>query len=176
MRISERKKQLRERTAGTAVRPDRPSPQERQAPRLRPARQATPAASRPASRRSGQPLPATTRQARKRSPRFYLGFGLVGLVFSVILVQSTVANYNSAHSKYLTKLAQYHTALAKYHDALAKYAAQHGHNVAKPQPPVIPQAPTLTITDFLLPILYGLLSIAYLYLGYRASKKNQAQA
>lgn len=121
--------------------------------------------------------PQTTRAARparKRSPRFYYGFGLVGIVLSAILAESTVANYNKAVSDYPGKLAAYHAAMAKYQAALDKYHAVHGHGMSLPKAPSAPVHPTLSILDFILPILYGALSIAYIYLGYRTTRAQQA--
>jgi hypothetical protein len=86
------------------------------------------------------------------------------LVLSAILAESTIANYNSAVSKYPSQLAAYHT-------AMAKYQAAHGHGMKLPK---LPTHPTLTAFDFLLPILYGTLSIAYLYLGYRAYRARSS--
>lgn len=75
-----------------------------------------------------------------------MGFGAVGLVVSAILVNSTIASHNSA---------------------------VHNHLVNPHKYPKVP-AP-LSVTDFLLPVLYSILSLAYFYLGYRAARKQAAQ-
>jgi hypothetical protein len=174
VRISERKKRLRERSTSLAHQADGAVTRERPAPRARVARpKPSTQVARGATR---QPQRATTRPARKRSPRFYLGFGLVGLVLSAVLAETTFANYNSAVNKYPAAKAAYRVSLAHYQQALARYHAAHGHGVVLPKAPTPPHQPTLTILDFMLPILYGVLSVAYLYLGYRTAQRMKAQA
>ncbi len=180
MRISERKRQLRE---GALTEPRGANhSDERPVAAARPARaRATPVrqSPRPAARKPGTQRPTTqTRVVRKqRGPRFYAGFGIVGIFFSLILVQSTISNYNSqkkaypaAYAKYLHNRTTYQAALTHYHAALA----HHVHPIPKaPIAPVAPAVPTLSLTSFALPILYIALSLAYLYLAYRASRKNR---
>jgi hypothetical protein len=183
VRISERKRQLRERSDSLIAHDRDTSRGERAAVRKRTAG-ATPStpprASRGSTRQQSsnrqQPTSRPARAARQRSPRFYFSFGLVGLVLSAILAYSTVASYRSAVSKYPHQVAAYPSLLKQYHAALAKYQAAHGHGVSLPKAPTAPSHPTLTILDFLLPILYSTLSIAYLYLAYRASKQQEARS
>lgn len=75
-----------------------------------------------------------------------MGFGAVGIFVSALLVNSTISSHNSA---------------------------VHNHLV---NPHKYPKAPAaLSISDFLLPVLYTILSLAYFYLGYRAARKQAAE-
>lgn len=177
MRISERKKQLRDRSSSEAARHQISSTREEPAvARERAPRAPSSRAARGSTRQQQQQTKRPVRQKRPRGPRFYYGFGIVGLVLSAILAESTVASYHSAVAKYPAALTAYHTALAKYQTALAHYHAAHAPGAKAPTMPTMPQQPTLSAMDFVLPILYGALSIAYLYLGYRAFKQQKAQA
>jgi hypothetical protein len=126
-----------------------------------------------------------------------MGFGLVGIIFSVILIQVTISKYHDDQNKYPAAVAaytvqkiQYPAALAKYHTlqkqytaALAKYNAAVAKHVqpapvppkapAAPKEPVAPHVPTLDISSFSLPILYIALSLAYFFLGYRVNRQRQ---
>ena len=115
------------------------------------------------------------RQVRQRGPRFYWTIGAIGVVFASVLAQSTYASYNNAKDKYPAKLHQYQGALARYKADLATYQsglAHHAQHLVKPHIPTLPVHPTLEIGSFFLPILYLLLSVSYIYLGYRASKRQ----
>ena len=143
------------------------SPRERQP--SRPIRGA--AAPRSSARQAAPP-----RQVRQRGPRFYWTIGAIGVVFASVLGQSTYASYNSAKDKYPAKLHQYQELLARYKTDLASYQsglAHHAQHLVKPHSPSAPVQPTLEIGSFFLPILYLLLSVSYIYLGYRASKRQQ---
>lgn len=116
------------------------------------------------------------RPARKqRGPRFYAGFGFVGLLFSILLIQNTISTYNSDHKAYPAKHAQYVAAAKAYPTELAKYQqAVAKHVKPAPKKPVAPKAPvdpTLSVGSFALPLLYIVLSLAYLYLAYRAKRQ-----
>jgi hypothetical protein len=175
VRISERKKQLRERSSSEAAHHVTASSGEARIARERAPRASSSRAARGSTRQQQQQQTSRpARKARPRSPRFYYGFGLVGLVLSAILAESTVASYRSAVNKYPALLKAYHTALAKYQTVLAQYHAAHPHGTNPPKPPTMPHQPTLTAMDFALPVLYGALSVAYLYLGYRTFKRQQA--
>ncbi|HVA90277.1 MAG TPA: hypothetical protein VNL71_10585 [Chloroflexota bacterium] len=181
MRISERKRQLREQGASgqresdsTDEQPVRP---ERAAQRSAVAAR-TPVRQRSTSSRQGK---ARTPVARKpRGPRFYAGFGFVGLLFSILLIQNTYSTYNSDHKAFPAKLSAYvrqstayPAAVATYHAALAKHVKP---TPKAPVKPVAPVDPTLSIGSFALPLLYVVLSLAYLYLAYRASRQQKAPA
>jgi hypothetical protein len=43
-----------------------------------------------------------------------------------------------------------------------------------PHQPVAPQEPTISAGSFALPVLYMILSLAYLYLAYRAAQRTRA--
>jgi hypothetical protein len=75
-----------------------------------------------------------------------MGFGAVGIFVSALLVNTTISSHNSA---------------------------VHSHLVNPHKYPKTP--PALSVTDFLLPILYTALSLAYFYLGYRAARKQAAE-
>jgi hypothetical protein len=120
----------------------------------------------------------TARPARKqRSPRFFTTFGLVGIVFSVLLIILTINKYNDDQSKYPAAVATYQAAQTHYPTAVATYHAAIAKHVkpvpTAPKPPVAPQKPELDLGSFSLPILYLVLSVAYFYLGYRVNKQRQ---
>lgn len=100
---------------------------------------------------------------------------MAGLVLSVVLIVTTVTSYNDAKSSYPAKLATYRANLAHYRDLLARYTAAHGRGLPKPTSPTAPSTPELTAFAFALPLLYLVLSVAYLYLGYRVAQKRRAQ-
>jgi len=181
VRISERKRQLREQSA--SVQRDS-AVVEAAAPRPERKAQGRVAAARP-SARSGRGSSRQTQSrapvARKqRGPRFYAGFGFVGLLFSILLIQNTYSTYNTDHKAYPAKSTAYQRAevaypakLAQYHQALAKHVTPAPKAPAKP---VAPINPTLSLGSFALPLLYVVLSLAYLYLAYRASRQQKARA
>ncbi len=133
--------------------------------------------------RTGGKSAVTPAKARTRKPRgsgFYTGFGLFGLCFSVIFGISTYTTYNSDTTKYPAKVAAYNAAEATYSKQLTAYntaVAKHAKTIpAKPKAPQKPTKPELNAGSFALPVLYALLSIAYLYLGYRARMQSAAAA
>lgn len=181
MRISERKRQLREQNASVqrdsavtevaATRPERKA-QGRAVAARPPAR-----SGKTSSRQSQARQPVARKQ---RGPRFYAGFGFVGLLFSILLIQNTYSTYNNDHKAYPAKYSAYVRAeaaypakLVQYHQALAKHVTPAPKAPAKP---VAPVDPTLSIGSFALPLLYVVLSLAYLYLAYRASRQQKARA
>lgn len=179
MRISERKKHLRERSGAlvhaaepAAGRVDAGATARAKPVRAKPARGARSGAAQGTGRRAA---PAARPQ---RSPRFFATFGIVGIVFSLILIEVTISKYRDDQSKYPAAVAHYHAAQAQYPAALAAYRtalAKHVHPVpAAPKPPVAPQEPVLNVSSFSLPVLYLVLSIAYFYLGYRVRKRQGA--
>jgi hypothetical protein len=185
VRISERKRQLREQglsehreDAGGSE----PTPRAAKVQRARPTavkatpRQAGKTGTSKAGTSSGQ---TRTRPVRKqRGPRFYAGFGAVGLLFSLTLMWSTYSSYNTNHKAYPAAEATYIAQTHAYPTALAKFkAAQAKHVKPAPKAPAVPKAPsnpTLSLSSFALPILYVLLSVAYLYLAYRASRQAKS--
>ena len=179
MRISERKRQLREQGEN----PDALA--QRQAKRA--SAQAQPVARKPSARAqssAGQKsqakdtaAPAANTRARKpRGSGFYTGFGVFGLCFAIIFGITTFNQYRSDSDSYPTKVKQYHAAQVKYPEQLAQYneaVAKHANPLpAKPKAPTPPTKPELSAGSFALPVLYALLSIAYLYLGYRARTQS----
>lgn len=206
MRISERKRQLRE----VANNPGALA--ERQV--LRAAAQAQPAARktsvRPKTETTGARAKATAtpspkaRARKQRGSGFYTGFGVFGLCFALIFGFTTVNTYRSDSDKYPAKikayqsaqvayakqLTQYHAVQVTYTKELAAYktaVAKHTTPLpvkpkappsAPPKPKVLqsaaPTKPELSASSFMLPVLYALLSIAYLYLGRRAKMQNAA--
>jgi hypothetical protein len=167
MRISERKRRLRDASSRPVQHVQQPV-----TPREHPAKGESTRAQQSArgkSRGAGKTSSAPARPVRMRGPRFYGGFGALGLVLSALLAWSTYSSYQAAVDKYHKALAAYPKQLATYREALARYQADHSHHVAKPILPPQPHAPVLSVMDFLLPILYAALSLAYLYLAYRAS-------
>ncbi len=181
MRISERKRQLREKGGSATTDHPTPSPRPAPVPKPRPVRQTNSraTAARPAPRTGKAAATASTRPApRQRGSRFYGGVGIAGLVLSGILIESTVVSYNHNKSAYPAALATYRKNLAAYHAALARYQAAVAHHI-KPLPvlphqPVAPQEPTISAGSFALPVLYMILSLAYLYLAYRAAQRTRA--
>ena len=180
MRISERKRQLREQADSVA--------RGGEAPRERVERPARTAASRPTSTR--QSARAATKRTstgrvaaapprRTRGPRFYAGFGIVGLIFSLILIQSTISTYNADVKSYPSRLAHYLIGKQQYAAALTRYnnaVAHHQHPLPKRLPlPTAPVHPQLSLASFSLPILYSCLSLAYLYLAYRARQRQDGK-
>ena len=210
MRISERKRQLRE------VGGDPDALAQRQT--LRAAAQAQPVARKASVRPRAETGSARTKAtskpttpARTRKPRgsgFYTGFGAFGLFFSILFGATTYTTYRSDTDKYPAKVTAYHAeqrtyatqlkaydmaqaALTAYHKQLSTYntaVAKHvkplpakpakaPQAVSKPKAlPAAPSKPELNAGSFMLPILYSVLSIAYLYLGYRTRMKNAALA
>jgi hypothetical protein len=183
VRISERKRQLRDSAGNPEVLAQRQS--------LRASAQAKPVARKASGRaraesssdRTSKGASAPAANARVRKPRgsgFYTGFGAFGLCFAIIFGISTITTYRSDNDKYPTKLAQYHTAQATYTKQLSAYdtaVSKHAKKVpAKPKAPAQPTKPALSAGSFMLPVLYGVLSIAYLYLGYRARTQAAAAA
>lgn len=181
MRISERKRQLREQNAfvqrDSAITEESTTRPERKA-------QGRAVAARPASRSgkaSGRQAQARTPVARKqRGPRFYAGFGFVGLLFSILLIQNTYSTYNSDHKAYPAKYAAYVRAEAAYPAKVTQYHAAVAKHVTPapkaPTRPVAPVDPKLSIGSFALPLLYVVLSLAYLYLAFRASRQQKSRA
>jgi len=181
VRISERKRQLREQSA--SVQRDS-AVMEAAAPRPERKAQGRVAVARPPARSgkgSSKLAQSRTPVARKqRGPRFYAGFGFVGLLFSILLIQNTYSTYNNDHKAYPAKYSSYVRAeaaypakLAQYHQALAKHVTPAPKAPAKP---VAPVDPTLSLGSFALPLLYVVLSLAYLYLAYRASRQQKVRA
>jgi hypothetical protein len=80
-----------------------------------------------------------------------------------------LAQYQAAQRAYPAKLAAYQTAIKKHVKPTPATPKQPIAPVA-PKQPVAPTKPELNATSLALPGLYALLSIAYLYLGYRASR------
>jgi len=177
VRISERKRQLREQGLSEHredLGASEPTPKAAKVPRARPT--AVKAAPRQAGKTNAPAGQARTRPARKqRGPRFYAGFGAIGLLFSLTLMWSTYSNYNTNHNAYPKAEATYVAQSRAYPTAVAKFkAAQAKHVKPAPKAPTAPKAPanpTLSLSSFALPILYILLSVAYLYLAYRASRQ-----
>ena len=173
MRISERKRQLREQAGAIGPHAERTVPTQSLEPRARQPRR--PIRGSAAPRGSARQV-APQRQIKQRGPRFYWTIGAIGVVFAAILAQSTYTSYTSAKDKYPGKLAQYQTALARYKADLVTYQAglaHHAQHLVNPHAPTTPIHPTLEIGSFFLPILYLLLSVTYVYLGYRANKRQQ---
>jgi hypothetical protein len=173
VRISERKRQLRDiADSPEALAARQVQRAEHQA---RPATRKGPRQARGSVARSGSSAPSTAGSPRTRKPRgagFYAGFGFFGLFFAVLLAGMTVTTYRGDNDKYPAKLQQYHSAQAAYTGQLARYH-QAVQKHAKPAPvapkvPVVPKKPALDMASFALPGLYGLLSLAYLYLAYRS--------
>jgi hypothetical protein len=190
VRISERKRQLREQAGSPTAIAERAQARVRTSQQqASPARVAAPRSSSGARQRQ---TPVTTRARKQRGARFYAGFGIVGLFFSILLLSTTFTSYNSQKNDYPTKQAQYQAAKLVYPALLTQYnaaktaVAQYQAAVKKhvkplpkapsnmapkaPAKPVVPLKPELNVLSFALPILYGLLSIAYLYLAWRARK------
>lgn len=165
MRISERKRRLREQSTSpiqhTAVTKKEPIQRSASTPK---AGRATGAAKQARGSATQRPV----RTPRTRGPRFYAGFGVIGLLLSGVLAWSTYSRHLDAVSKYHKDVASYPHLLATYKQNLAKYLATTVHKLPKPTMPAVPHEPVIGLTDFLLPILYGVLSLAYLYLAYRA--------
>jgi hypothetical protein len=182
VRISERKRQLREQ--GLSEHSEELAASE-STPRAAKVQQARPTAVKATPRQAGKAgtsktgtssRQARTRPARKqRGPRFYAGFGAIGLLFSLTLMWSTYSSYNTNHKAYPAAQATYVAQHHAYPTAVAAFkAAQAKHVKPAPKAPAVPKAPTnptLSISSFALPILYLLLSVAYLYLAYRASRQ-----
>jgi hypothetical protein len=115
----------------------------------------------------------------------------------VLLIQTTISSYNNDQNKYPAKVAAYHTAqhaypamVAAYHAAQQTYSTklaaydQAIKNHVKPLPvapakpvapaqPVAPTKPSLSIASFALPGLYAILSLAYIFLAYRAGQARR---
>jgi len=180
VRISERKRQLREQGLSEHredLSASDPTPKAARVQRARPT--AAKASSRQAGKTAASSSQTRVRPARKqRGPRFYAGFGAIGLLFSLTLIWSTYSNYNTNHNAYPKAEATYVAQSRAYPTALAEFkAAQAKHVKPAPKAPVAPKAPnnpTLSIGSFALPILYILLSLAYLYLAYRASRQAKS--
>ena len=180
MRISERKRQLREQGL-SGLREDLgasdQTPRAVRTPRARPT--VVKGALRSSGKTGAQSSQARARPVRKqRGPRFYAGFGFIGLLFSLTLIWSTFSSYNTNHNAYPAAEATYVAQSHAYPTALARFKAAQAHHV-KPAPkaPTAPKAPidpTLSVSSFALPILYVLLSVAYLYLAYRASRQRNS--
>ena len=104
---------------------------------------------------------------------------MIGIFFSILLIQITVATYNSNLSKYHTAKARYPAAQAAYQHALASYHTALAKHVrptpVAPHAPAVPVAPVLNIASFSLPVLYLVLSIAYFFLAWRAGRRRQAE-
>jgi hypothetical protein len=192
VRISERKRQLREQAGSPNALAERAEA------RVRTSQQKASSAREPSPRTSSgarqRQAPVSARARKQRGARFYAGFGIVGLFFSILLLSTTVTSYNSEKDKYPAKVRQYQAAQLAYPMILAQYnsakaavatyqAAVKKHvkplpkapaNMAPKAPakPAAPVKPELNVISFALPILYGLLSIAYLYLAYRARKPD----
>jgi len=134
-------------------------------------KQATPQ-SKPTGRRPTGTRPAAPqRAARQRGPRFFATFGIMGVVFAVLLIFTTISRYTTNHNDYPHKLSAYTAARLAYEKAVA----QHAHILPK-APGAAPIAPTLSASDFFLPALYLVLSLAYLGLAYRANRMRRLQA
>ena len=179
MRISERKQKLRERSGSGLLEPDGVPARAKRTAQPRAARTV---ASRGTGKSSARATTTTRRAGAKpraqRGPRFFSIFGIVGIFFSVILIQSTVAKHNSDQSAYTTAVKHYPAAKAAYAAALSKYhqaLAHHAHPTpVAPHVPAVPHAPSaLNIASFSLPILYIALSLAYLFLAYRAARQKR---
>jgi len=179
VRISERKRQLREQ-AVSGPREDlgasETTPKAARVARARPA----PAKSAPrASSKSGAraPQPRARPVRKQRGPRFYAGFGVIGLLFSLTLIWTTFSSYNTNKNAYPAAQATYTAQSRAYPTAVAKYnEAKAQHVKPLPKAPVAPKAPTkpvLSLGSFALPILYVVLSLAYLYLAYRAAQQRK---
>jgi hypothetical protein len=175
VRISERKRQLRERAGSPGALTERAN-----------ARAAAPTRAAVASRNGTQqsasgarqrPSATPARARKQRGPRFYAGFGVVGLFFSLLLIYTTFTTYNHDTSVYPAKVAAYHSAQMTYNTKHAAYVSAVAHHVkplpAVPAKPVAPTKPTLSIASFALPVLYAVLSVAYLFLAYRAVQIRQ---
>jgi hypothetical protein len=106
-----------------------------------------------------------------------------GKVVAYHAAQVTYAKQIKAYDIAQTALTAYHKQLSSYNTAVSK------HVKPLPAKPIAPQAvgkpkalqaaptkPVLNMGSFALPVLYALLSIAYLYLGYRTRMKNAALA
>jgi hypothetical protein len=190
VRISERKRQLREQAGSPTAIAERARAREQTIPaKATPERGSTNRGSAGARQRQA---PVAARARKQRGSRFYTGFGIVGLFFSILLLSTTVSNYNSEKDKYPTKVTQYQANLLAYPAQVTQYNAAKAavaqyqaavKNHVKPLPkapenmapkapakPAAPVKPELNVISFALPILYGLLSIAYLYLAWRAAK------
>ncbi|MGH2344578.1 MAG: hypothetical protein ACRDG4_05090, partial [Chloroflexota bacterium] len=103
---------------------------------------------------------------------------VIGLLFSLTLIWTTFSSYNTNHKAYPAARATYTAQSHAYPTAVAKYNEAKAHHVKPlPKAPVAPKAPTdptLSAGSFALPILYVLLSVAYLYLAYRAAQQRKS--
>lgn|GEM_PF-2509488 len=200
MRISERKRQLRDSAADPGMIEERAvkrvtAQSQAVARRSSAAKQADRSGRRPSSGTKQSVVQTPPRVRKQRGPTFYNVIGVIGLVFAVWLADITVNNYNSNTNAYPGKVKQYQTAQARYsiyeHELGVYQAAVVRHNAAVkqhakqvpavPKKPIAPAKPgsspvkpVISASDFALPILYGLLSLAYLYLGYRARRMRPA--
>ncbi|MDB5074801.1 MAG: hypothetical protein JWO42_980 [Chloroflexi bacterium] len=178
MRISERKRQLRERAGSSGTLAGRVEARAAAATTAVASLRKAPRQSTTGARQRSTAAP--TRVRKQRGPRFYAGFGIIGLFFSILLIQTTISSYNHDQSTYPTKVAAYHAAQMTYNTKHVAYLNAVAHHVkplpAVPAVPVAPTHPSLNVASFALPVLYAILSIAYLFLAYRASQIKRRSA
>jgi hypothetical protein len=121
VRISERKQRLRERSGSGLLEADGAPVRVKRTAQPRAARTEATRGTGKSSARATTTLRAGAKPRAQRGPRFFSIFGIVGIFFSVILIQSTVAKYHSDQSAYTKAVARYPAAKAAYAATLSKY-------------------------------------------------------